>query len=173
MKWSRWHERTYEASTLASGASWSIDMFENLYFRCGWMESTLKIARGCSAAFNPRGGMLLYFRSSPKYSYLDFPIWHIWQVCRIAVHLRAKLSADVGDPKFFSSMNGEKFLKMPNTIVDNEVDTVTYEQICGAEETVSPSSFPPSPSSPCIEARTSTALHFSLIRAQNANGKTT
>ena len=28
-------------------------------------------------------------------------------------------------------MNGEKFLKMPNNIVDNEVDTVTYEEICG------------------------------------------
>ena len=111
MKWSRWHEQTYEASTLASIASWSIDMFENLYFRCGWMGSALKIAWGCSAAFNPRGGMLLYFRSSPKYSYLDFPIWHIWQVCRIAVHLRAKLSADVCDPKFPAPWMAKNFEK--------------------------------------------------------------
>ena len=147
MKWSRWHEQTYEASTLASGASWSIDMFENLYFRCGWMESTLKIARGCSAAFNPRGGMLLYFRSSPQiflfwFSYLTYLT--SLQDCRSPAR---QVIGWCMWPKISSSMNGEKFLKMPNNIVDNEVDTVTYEQICGTEETASPTSFPPSPSS--------------------------
>ena len=73
--------------------------------------------------------------------------------------------------RIISHSDEGNFWTMLNNIVDNEVDTVTYEQICGTEETAS--SFPPSPSSPCIEARTSTALHFSLIRAQDANGKTT
>ena len=57
--------------------------------------------------------------------------WHFWQVCQIG-QIHANLSADVCDPKLQPlPVNEGNFPKMLNNIVDNEVDTVTYEQICG------------------------------------------
>ena len=111
MKWSRWHEQTYEASTLASIASWSIDMFENLYFRCGWMESTLKIAWGCSAAFNPIGGKVVIFQIFPqiflfRFSYLTYLT--SLQDCRSPAR---QVIGWCMWPKISRSMNGENFEK--------------------------------------------------------------